>query len=438
MKITKLLPKKNESGAVAILIAVCLIVLIGFAALAFDIGHLYVVRNELQNAADAGALAGARMLHNSDGSINTDANWHAYEVAVEHVSENTAVDVNWVEGMNSQDECDVQRGHWSFQNQAFTPSDNTTATDLWNVTGEELDSDTNFVNAVRVRARRSDTPVASFFAKVFGHESFQMMSEAVAYIGFAGKVLPDEVDQPINICKQSIIYGNDQFTCTVGRMMPDPEETAGWTDFTQSETSGECPTGGAKGNLVKLAVDTGCDTGGANSMMLDFGNFISNNNGMIQSAYDAFMSCWLANVGEPPTVPWKITLPVVDCSYEDPTCQPLVGLVEINVVWIFREGPQYNDPEHQKNDDIIPWEMGDPNGEGGWSSTDPDASARWNSFADYFNLQTTDGLITWERLKEGNVAKTIFFLPDCTPHEPAGVSGGQNFGILAKIPVLVQ
>ncbi len=34
--------------------------------------------------------------------------------------------------------------------------------------------------------------------------------------------------------------------------------------------------------------------------------------------------------------------------------------------------------------------------------------------------------------------KNIFFLPDCTVHEPVGTTGGENFGILAEIPVLVK
>jgi hypothetical protein len=34
--------------------------------------------------------------------------------------------------------------------------------------------------------------------------------------------------------------------------------------------------------------------------------------------------------------------------------------------------------------------------------------------------------------------KTIYFLPDCNPHVPAGVTGGDNFGIRAQIPVLVE
>ena len=53
---------KDQKGAVVAIVAVCLVIFVGFTALAVDIGHLYVVRNELQNAADAGALAGARRL----------------------------------------------------------------------------------------------------------------------------------------------------------------------------------------------------------------------------------------------------------------------------------------------------------------------------------------------------------------------------------------
>ena len=43
----------------AVLIAILMFVFLGFAALALDLSHLFVAKNELQNAADAGALAGA-------------------------------------------------------------------------------------------------------------------------------------------------------------------------------------------------------------------------------------------------------------------------------------------------------------------------------------------------------------------------------------------
>lgn len=51
--------KRHESGAVAVLVAVLLVVLLGFAALAIDVGHAMLVRGQMQNAADAAAHAGA-------------------------------------------------------------------------------------------------------------------------------------------------------------------------------------------------------------------------------------------------------------------------------------------------------------------------------------------------------------------------------------------
>ena len=43
-----------------------------------------------------------------------------------------------------------------------------------------------------------------------------------------------------------------------------------------------------------------------------------------------------------------------------------------------------------------------------------------------------------DRYRAAYQAKTIFFLKDCANHPPQGVTGGENFGILAEIPVLVD
>jgi len=56
---------KSEGGAVLVLVAVCLVVLIGMAALAIDLGQLYVARQRAQNVCDAAALAGAPFLTGS-------------------------------------------------------------------------------------------------------------------------------------------------------------------------------------------------------------------------------------------------------------------------------------------------------------------------------------------------------------------------------------
>jgi Flp pilus assembly protein TadG len=51
--------KKDESGNVFVLAAMCIPILIGFAGMALDVGMLYRVRQNVQIAANAGAVAGA-------------------------------------------------------------------------------------------------------------------------------------------------------------------------------------------------------------------------------------------------------------------------------------------------------------------------------------------------------------------------------------------
>lgn len=58
----------SEKGSVMILVALMMTVLLGFGALAIDVGDLYFTRRQMVTAADAGALAGARELAVGNGS----------------------------------------------------------------------------------------------------------------------------------------------------------------------------------------------------------------------------------------------------------------------------------------------------------------------------------------------------------------------------------
>ena len=53
---------QEQRGQVLIIVAIALTALLAFVALAIDVGNMYQVRRQMQNAADAGALAGAREL----------------------------------------------------------------------------------------------------------------------------------------------------------------------------------------------------------------------------------------------------------------------------------------------------------------------------------------------------------------------------------------
>jgi hypothetical protein len=66
--------KSRQQGAVAIIVAICLVVLIGMLGLVLDLGHLYVTKTELQNAADAAALSGAKQLDRTADGICCGAN----------------------------------------------------------------------------------------------------------------------------------------------------------------------------------------------------------------------------------------------------------------------------------------------------------------------------------------------------------------------------
>jgi Flp pilus assembly protein TadG len=403
----------NQRGVTAILVALLLVVLVGFTALAIDVGHLVLARNELQNAADAGALAGARFLYIDEGtSVNLEANDIAEEAATANMSENLAVEVQ--RDIENENEGDVQRGHWCFATRTFTPNASLLPVDLWNATTEELDADPYFINAIRVVTRRQGTPVASFFAWIFGHQGFQVSTEAIGYIGFAGTLEPGEADQPIAICKEALLDGSKEYTCSVGRMINSGQnvashETGGWTSFNQDDPC----TGGTNAQEVR---DLVCNEGNPDGIKL--GQDIATNGGEIQSAFNKLIQCWEDTTGK--TVPWNLTLSVIICPGNNVgTCEETVGAVNINIVWITDAG---EDPEYTN----APWQMGD------WSNNDPDGQVRWNSFVGRFNLQDVDGTpCPYEK-------KSIYFLPDCTYHEPAGVSGGENFGILAKVPVLVH
>src|SRR5436305_12853182 len=54
--------RRVRRGAVAPLVALLLIPLLGMVAFSLDVGYMIVVRTELQNAADAAAMAGAQQL----------------------------------------------------------------------------------------------------------------------------------------------------------------------------------------------------------------------------------------------------------------------------------------------------------------------------------------------------------------------------------------
>jgi hypothetical protein len=349
-------------------------------------GHLYVARNQLQNAADAGALAGARFLYTAEcgasnvnangftdcdtGKVMNSANQIAYDAARANMSEGTAVEVNWSPGDNSLS--DVERGHWSFATGEFTPGDTIALIPLWNVNFDELDANIEFINAVRVVTRRSTQPVSSFFARIFGSEGFEVWTEAIGYIGYSAGIGKGEVELPIVICQQSIQQGQGEYSgCNMGRMLNsgsnDPtHNTAGWTNFDTSEDNDckDIDTASAR-DMQDLIC------GPNENPAIDFTKteWMGTTGGVQQVTFTDMRNCWIGasvdtddddvldtsitdtTLTSPmfpagmPVMPWGMKLPVVDCDGNNVgNCSRLVGVVHITLLWMTYGGtPHYVD-----------------------------------------------------------------------------------------------
>jgi hypothetical protein len=427
----------RHRGAAIIFVAFVLFLLIAMAGLAIDVGYVYTVRNELQNAADAAALAGAQVLYDdptttADDPPGSHVNPNANGVALDFLNQ------NYSEKVQVTPES-IERGHWSFATRTFTTNEtDLDPVDLWNVSEEALDANPHFINAVRVVTQRKRDAAGQlpepFLARIFGGQAKEINGVAVAYIGFAGTLAPFEADQPIAICQDSILDPDTHlYNCNRGRMINSGQnagvQTGGWTNFTQG------PCVNASTPTVRPLV---CANGNPNEITL--GEGIGAVNGQIQTVYDDLLNCWLSVPGIDqnndgwPDQPWTLKLPVITCDGNTVhNCDAVVGAVVITVVWITRTDNVHMDnaPRLMGN-----WTGQGANGDPGYSDgtrctgTGPQC---WQKFAEYFRLKqnlSNDPAIYQD--------KTLYFLPDCAPQKPAGLTGGRNFGVLAKIPVLVN
>jgi hypothetical protein len=360
---------------------------VGFVALAIDVGHLYVARNELQNAADAGALAGAHNLF-TEGmtSVNEVANQFGYDAAIANLADQSPVEVKDPLSNNG----DVQRGHWSFTTRTFTPNDSLEVVPLLGRSENDLDADLDFINAVKVITRRETTKIDSFFAGIFGWTGFLGSADAVAYIGFAGDIMTAEIDQPIAICAQSVVsefsepfdpsapppvedpcwetggWDSCNLSCNTGTMLDsgsdknaqDPtHNTAAWINYTKEDDPGGCQTASAS-DMNQLVCAEELPEG--LSKELEIGQGVGATGGVQQSTLTKLKNCWLSGKnyeldenGEKiqpgdsidtdgdgiPDIAWNMLLPVVDCPGNNVSnCPEVVGVVCINMLWMTSGG----------------------------------------------------------------------------------------------------
>jgi hypothetical protein len=136
----------DRRGAVIVMAAVMMVVLLAMVAFAVDSGYMLSVRTELQRAADAGAMAGAGGLINGVSAARAEA--------LRFVRMNSA-------GARTISDSDVtvEFGQWNKTTKAFTV-------------------DPDDASAVRISINQGNNSV--FFGRVLGRTGFNSQAEAIA------------------------------------------------------------------------------------------------------------------------------------------------------------------------------------------------------------------------------------------------------------------
>jgi hypothetical protein len=189
----------DQRGAVAVIIAIVLSMLIGFVALAVDVGYLMVAKNELQNIADSAALAGARTLgrlYECNGSLNACNQMMPYEDQLTYDADVGAIrqaainvaSLNQAGGQSSIiiNSGDIVIGLWD------SGSDPKTINPVTNIAPD----------AVRVTARMdtdANNPITTFFAGIFGINTVNVSADATAALTSLSNIGPGLLPIPVAI-----------------------------------------------------------------------------------------------------------------------------------------------------------------------------------------------------------------------------------------------
>ena len=229
MDATRRIVPGNQKGFALVYVTLLILVLFGTLGLAVDASHLYVVRGELQNSADAAALAGAWSLHRDPANPGEilPLNWgRAETAATDYIKLNKSDGTLLSEGT-------VETGYWSLSRR-----------ELQSTTITPTSQD---VPAVRVTvARSADSnggPVQTFFMKVLdaSKDTAPVSSlPTVALSGFTGGV-PGGLAFPMALssCMTDHYFTNSQSDPPPTFKTNDPYtpvgtpcETAQWTSLT--------------------------------------------------------------------------------------------------------------------------------------------------------------------------------------------------------------
>lgn len=183
---------KNERGISLVFFALTMFVILFLMGLCIDVGYLYVVKGELQNAADAGALAGAGTIF--PPSFPAPASFPEPDFEQAYTEARTFVEKSKAAGdlLTDREIESIETGYWNLSDGKGTIKGALTVpSGICSDSGMVCTADADClasgacmiqdVPAVLVTVKKT---VPTFFATAFGFNSFEPRASAVAARGF--------------------------------------------------------------------------------------------------------------------------------------------------------------------------------------------------------------------------------------------------------------
>jgi Flp pilus assembly protein TadG len=262
---------QQERGAVAPISAVYLIVVIALLALAIDLGHIFLVKSELQRVADSAALAGALRLMTPNSGVSP---------GVTAASPDCARAITAAQAVGTQNNTDGQSTTLAHIAVSLGTWSGATFTD----TGC---ASPNLVNAVQTVASRATD--IYFGGIITGSNTINLSALATVLVGTVGGLPPGYPTLPIAVDSDKLPSNGVKL---VMRLNPTPGDDGCWhTFFWQNPAA----------SLLKDIIN-----GDVQTPLIKEGDYVKVKEGVSDSDLKALGKKLQANGGT-----WDVVLPVI-------------------------------------------------------------------------------------------------------------------------------
>jgi hypothetical protein len=317
----------NSDGAVLIIVALVIVILVGVTAFAIDFGVVFTTQKQLQNASDAGALAGARALgyvrciekNGEDECIPVSGvDPLGSETVAARSKAHGAVETNSAFATESLEIADneIILGHWQNSTQEFTPVGES-------YTDEKGSHDVTEDNAnavqciVRKEGNEGNKAIQAFFGRIFDQDGYDTRRESTAALSGLGKVGPGEL-LPIAIstgkdCNKNIIF-------TGSSVSTGGNSCVGWTDLTEDYK---------KSDVQDIIHDLSTAPAAYIGMKIEV-------NGGVTDSIKEFYDLWMTKPH-----PWEVLVPVYADHCANPDLSepyPIVGFATLKITDVIPTG----------------------------------------------------------------------------------------------------